>query len=69
MVIIVVYSIYYPYCCMNINFKNNMATYKISIKQGSKFNEEYFMDNLQELCTRFGDSDAVIEKMKEEGQK
>lgn len=47
---------------MNINFKNNMATYKISIKQSSKFNEEYFMDNLQELCTRFGDSDAVIEK-------
>lgn len=45
-----------------------MATYKISIKQGSKFNEEYFMDNLRLLCTRFGDSDAVIEKMKEEGQ-
>lgn len=68
MVIIVAGPIYYPYCCMNINFKNNMATYKISIKQGSKFNEEYFMDNLQELCTRFGDSDAVIEKMKEEDQ-
>ena len=45
-----------------------MATYKISIKQCSKFNEEYFMDNLRELCTRFGDSDAVIEKMEEEGQ-
>lgn len=54
---------------MNINFKNNMATYKISIKQSSKFNEEYFMDNLRLLCTRFGDSDAVIEKMKEEDQK
>ena len=54
---------------MNINFKNNMATYKISIKQSSKFNEEYFMDNLQELCTRFGDSDAVIEKEEEEDQK
>lgn len=39
-----------------------MATYKISIKQGSKFNEEYFMDNLRLLCTRFGDCDAVIEK-------
>ena len=62
MVIIVASPIYYPYCCMNINFKNNMATYKISIKQSSKFNEEYFMDNLQELCTRFGDIDAVIEK-------
>lgn len=46
-----------------------MVTYKISIKQSSKFNEEYFMDNLRLLCTRFGDSDAVIEKMKEEGQK
>jgi len=68
-VIIVASPIYYPYCCMNINFKNNMATYKISIKQSSKFNEEYFMDNLRLLCTRFGDSDAVIEKMKEEGQK
>lgn len=45
-----------------------MATYKISIKQSSKFNEEYFMDNLRLLCTRFGDSDAVIEKMKEEDQ-
>lgn len=62
MVIIVASPIYYPYCCMNINFKDNMATYKISIKQSSKFNEEYFMDNLQELCTRFGDSNAVIEK-------
>lgn len=39
-----------------------MATYKISIKQSSKFNEEYFMDNLQELCTRFGDCEAVIRK-------
>lgn len=69
MVIIVASPIYYPYCCMNINFKNNMATYKISIKQSSKFNEEYFMDNLQELCTRFGDSNAVIEKEEEEDQK
>lgn len=43
-----------------------MATYKISIKQSSKFNEEYFMDNLQELRTRFGDSDAVIEKIEED---
>ena len=51
---------------MNINFENNMATYKISIKQGSEFNKEYFIDNLRELCTRFGDSDAVIEKMEEE---
>lgn len=42
-----------------------MATYKISIKQGSEFNGEYFMDNLQELCTRFGDCDAVIRKEEE----
>lgn len=39
-----------------------MATYKISIKQSSKFNEEYFMDNLRLLCTRFGDCEAVIRK-------
>ena len=67
MVIIVASPIYYPYCCMNINFENNMATYKISIKQGSEFNKEYFIDNLRELCTRFGDSDAVIEKEGEQG--
>ena len=42
------------------------TVYKISIEQSSKFNEDYFMDNLQELCTRFGDDDAVIEKVEEE---
>lgn len=41
------------------------TVYKISIEQSSKFSEEYFMDNLQELCTRFGDDDAVIEKVEE----
>lgn len=41
------------------------TVYKISIEQSSKFSEEYFMDNLRLLCTRFGDSNAVIEKVEE----